>query len=155
MGLTKRIPCQQGDNIMTMIRVAQLRDTVDRAREEIDDARVFDEAMQQSMIRFESACAEASFPAIVDEPEVVAACDALIKGVVGLLFARAVGAKAWPFKLRAANREIDRAALIAHTAYDDLIRVVKKAMVANVGFDGTHDGFLNSMISELRDRDDQ
>src|SRR6201984_1856007 len=126
---------------MTMIRVAQLRDEVDLAREEINDPRVFDEVMQKSLFTFESACARASFPAIVDDPEVVAACATFIDGVVGLLFARAAGAKAYPGRVRAANREIDRAALVAHTAYDDLNAIVKNAMIAKTGFDGTDEGF--------------
>ena len=78
---------------------------------------------------------EASYPdAIVDEPDVAAACDAFIKGVVGLLFARAAAAKAGPFKRMAANREIDRAALVAHTAYDYLNETVKNAKVAHIDF---------------------
>ena len=134
---------------MTMIFVAQLRDAVDRACKEINDPRVFDEVMQQSLFRFERSCAAASFPEIVDEPEVAAACDVLIKAVAGLLFARAAGAKAWPFKLRAANREIDRTAFAAHTALDDLDKIVKKAMVAKVGFDGTDEGFMTALVSKL------
>ena len=132
-----------------MIRVAEIRAAVDRVRDEINDPRVFDEVMRQSLRAFEKACADASFPSIVDEPDVVVACDKLTKGVVGLLFARAAAAKAWPFKLRAANREIDRAALVAHTAYDDLNEAVKTAMVKNCGFDGTHEGFQTALMSTL------
>jgi hypothetical protein len=124
-----------------------MRAAVDRARDQINDPRVFDDVMQQSLRTFEMACADASFPAIVEEPDVVVACDKLTEGVVGLLFARAAGAKAWPFKLRAANREIDRAALVAHTAYDDLTNAVITAMVANCGFDGTNEGFQKALMS--------
>ena len=134
---------------MTMIRVAEFREAVDRARDEINDPRVFDDVMRRSMIEFERACAEASYPAIVDEPDVAAACDACIKGVVGLLFARAVAAKAGPFKRMAANREIDRAAFVAHTACDYLNETVKKAMATNVGFDGAFEGGVKALKSML------
>jgi hypothetical protein len=139
----------------SMIRVVQLRDAIDRAREEINDPRVFDEVMQQSMIRFERACAEASFPAIVDKREVVAACDTFIEGVVGLLFARAAGAKALPFKLRAAKREIDRAALLAHTAYDDLNTIVKKAMETAAASDRAYAALREATPSGAKSTIDQ
>jgi hypothetical protein len=129
------------------IYTAKFWDAVDRARDEIGDPRVFDEVMQRSLRIFAHACADASYPAIANDPNIVAACHKLTEGVVGLLFARAAGAKAWPFKLWAANREIDRAALVAHTAYDVLVDTVKKSMIANVGFDGTQEGFVEAMIS--------
>jgi hypothetical protein len=139
----------EGSEPMTMIRVAELREAVDRARDEINDPRVFDDLMRRSMIKFACACAKASYPAIVDEPDVAAACDAFIKGVVGLLFARAAAAKAGLFKRTAANFEIDRAAFVAHTAYDCLNETVKKAMVTNVGYDGTDEGFMKALTSLL------
>jgi hypothetical protein len=132
-----------------LIHYAEFWDAVDRARDKISDPRVFDDVMKRSLYAFGRACADASYPAIVDDPDVVAACHKLTEGVVGLLFARATAAKAWPFSLRAANREIDRTALVAHTAYDELVETVKKVMTAKVGFDGTDEGFKKSLISRL------
>jgi hypothetical protein len=100
---------------------------------------------------FETTCAEASFPAIVDEPNVVAACYTFIDRVVGLLFARAAAAKAGIFKLRAANREIDRTALAAHVAQFAVNMAVKKAMIAHCGFDGSHEGFAKALASIFDD----
>ena len=65
------------------------------------------------------------------------------------MFARAVATKAGIFKIMAANREIDRAAVVAHRVYDYLNETVKKAAVNNVVFDGTHQGFTKALMSAL------
>ena len=48
------------------------------------------------------------------------------------------------------HREIDRAALIAHTAHDELDEAVKSAMIERDGFDGTYEGFVRKVMSTLQ-----
>src|SRR5438046_1115663 len=67
--------CAAGFPFMTtMIRVAELRDAVDRARGAINDPRVFNPIAMSAMFDFEMACADASYSDVVGDPDVAAAC---------------------------------------------------------------------------------
>ena len=92
---------------MTMIRVIAIRDAFDRARDDINDPRVFNnEAIRKMRVAFESLCAEASDPHIVDDPRVIAACTALIDAMTDVLFARAAAHAAGFFRMFSAHRVV-------------------------------------------------
>jgi hypothetical protein len=120
----------EADFMTTMIRVAELHDAVDRAREAIDDRRVFNVGVIESMFDFEVACADASHPLVVDDSDVRAACIVVTEAFTGLLFARAAAYRAGFLTKITANRRIHRAGLVADKALEDLKQAVSSARFA-------------------------
>lgn len=119
-----------------MVRVIAMREAVDRARDAINDPRVFDnEAVGRMSVAFERLCADASNPRIVDNPRLVAACIALIDAMTDVLFARAAAHRAGFFRMFSAHRAVYVTGQAAGKAYGALNEAIRDAWVAAEGFD--------------------
>jgi hypothetical protein len=139
---------------MTMIRVIAIRDAFDRARDAINDPRVFDnEAVRKMTVAFERLCADASHPLIVDDPKVVTACTALVDAMTNVLFARAAAHAAGFFRMFSAHRSVYVAGQAAGDAYGALDRAIRDAWIAAVGFDpNSEESFRQALVTILENR---